>query len=123
MRTAASFLLAHFLVVLLAPAFVVVDFWVERDRIERELCVQRMVSGPQRTCHGQCYLMKQLERTEQRGKDMSTELRVFRLDDMAVEHAVPMLAFLPSADRPVWPALREGPRTGHPPVLEPVPWG
>ena len=123
MRAAAILLLAHFAVVLLAPALVVADFWVERDRIEQELCVQRMVPGAQRTCHGQCYLMKQLHKTEQREKGMPTELRAFRLDDMTSDRTEMALPSAAEAALPAWPVWAEKACAGHTSALDPVPWG
>lgn len=49
-----------YLAVLLAPFAITLDFLLQRDRIARELCVQRAVPEGERTCHGQCCLKKQL---------------------------------------------------------------
>ena len=51
-------LLFLFAATVAAPAVVMVDFLLERDRIIKELCVQRAVPEMVRTCHGQCYLAK-----------------------------------------------------------------
>jgi hypothetical protein len=122
MRAAAIILLAGFLAVLLAPAFVVADFWIERGHIEQELCVQRMVVDGQRTCHGECYLMKQLRKTEQREKGLPTELRAYRLDDMAADRITIAAPQAADAAPMTWPILMEMARAGHPSALDPVPW-
>lgn len=123
MRLPALFVLVYFLAVLLAPAFVVADFWLQRDRVMQELCVQRMVPGAQRTCHGDCYLMRQLHKTEQREKGMPTELRALRLDDMTAERTVLAVPHATDADAIHWPAFAEALHTGHPSLSDPVPWG
>ena len=56
-------LLFLFAATVAAPAVVMVDFLLERDRIIKELCVQRTVPEMERTCHGQCHLAKQLKET------------------------------------------------------------
>ena len=71
MRSIAAFLLIQFIGLIVAPAVVVGDFWVERARIERELCVQRMVPGEPRTCHGECQLMKRWAHSDERAMSLS----------------------------------------------------
>lgn len=48
----------------LVPAFIVGRFIAQRERIERELCVQRERAEGMRTCHGECHVMKQLKSAE-----------------------------------------------------------
>jgi len=54
-----------FAVVLCAPSLVLLEFQLERARIERELCVQREVVGEMRTCHGECQLSKRFRALEE----------------------------------------------------------
>ena len=53
-----------FVAVLLAPAYVLIDFTLHQDRIARELCVQRDVVEAMRTCHGHCELSKRFRQLE-----------------------------------------------------------
>lgn len=55
----------------LVPALLVTAFFMERSRIERELCVQRERAADMRTCHGECHLMKQLKAAEVDGADQT----------------------------------------------------
>ncbi|MFT3885295.1 MAG: hypothetical protein QM724_07655 [Flavobacteriales bacterium] len=122
MRVAAILLLCHFLLVLLAPGIVVGDFLLERRHIERDLCVQRMVPEAVRTCHGQCYVMRQLAKVDQREKDMSVELRAFHLDDM--DRADRPITLVGTSDHalPMHPEGTEGLLVGHRFLQDPVPW-
>ena len=98
------------------------DFMVERDRIERELCVQRMVPDEQRTCHGECCLMKRLEKSGEREQNLPVELRAVRIGDMITDDsALPVIIPLDAAEL-AWAVLTEEPREGHPGPLAPVPW-
>jgi len=54
-----------FAVVLLAPSIVLLEFHLDRARIERELCVQRESIEDMRTCHGECQLSKRFKALEQ----------------------------------------------------------
>lgn len=88
MRYAALALLAVVLLNLAVPFAIVADFLVERDRIARELCVQRLTPESMRTCHGQCYVMKKLRSVEQQEQRLPEGLRVLKLDDAVAEHRV-----------------------------------
>ena len=59
-RTLSGALLAIYIAVLCAPFVITLGFVLDRDRIARDLCVQRAVPKGERTCHGQCHLMKRL---------------------------------------------------------------
>lgn len=123
MRAVAQLLLVHFCLVLLAPAAVVADFWIERERVEQELCVQRLVKEEVRTCHGQCYLMKQLNRSEQRAQDLPQQLRSLKLGDMAVQTIAEALVPLAEERDRGWGQRKVHVLAGHPDRGEPVPWG
>jgi len=63
-RITGPLLALLFAVVLCAPSLVLLEFQLERARIERELCVQREVVGEMRTCHGECQLSKRFKALE-----------------------------------------------------------
>ncbi len=122
MRGISTFLLLHFLAVMLAPAWIVADFMVERDRIQRELCVQRMVPDEQRTCHGECCLMKRLEKSGEREQNLPFELRALRIGDMITDDDASELVIPLDGARPAWATMTEEPREGHTRPHAPVPW-
>lgn len=65
MRCLVALILAVFIAMLLAPTYVLLDFKIEQDRIERELCVQRDMVETMRTCHGHCELSKRFRQLEE----------------------------------------------------------
>jgi len=78
MRFTAPFLVALWFLAYAAPSWVVVRFVLDRDRIIKEECVQRGVPLAERTCFGQCHLVKQLnelEEKEQQGAPTGTTLK------------------------------------------------
>ena len=122
MRSVALALLAVVLLNLAVPFGIVADFLIERDRIARELCVQRLTPETMRTCHGQCYVMKKLRSVEQQEQRLPEGLRVLKLDDAVAEHSV--LSLLPlAAQRLRSPACDESALEGVRSALEHVPWG
>ncbi len=54
-----------FVVVLLAPSLVLLEFKMDQARIARELCVQRDLVGEMRSCHGECQLSKRFKALEE----------------------------------------------------------
>lgn len=64
MRGVAASLFVLMVGLLLAPALVLLEFTLDRERIARELCVQREVVEEMRTCHGECQLSKRLRALE-----------------------------------------------------------
>ena len=122
MRFLAAILLLQFISVLVGPAFIVVDFVVERDHIERDLCVQRMVPDAQRSCHGECCLKRRLDESGARERNMPTELRALRLSDMLADGG----ALLPAPEmrkvNSLWDTLQQGTLAGHTRLSAPVPW-
>jgi hypothetical protein len=64
MRGVAASLFVLMVGLLLAPALVLLEFHADRERISRELCVQREVVEEMRTCHGECQLSKRLRALE-----------------------------------------------------------
>jgi|694.fasta_scaffold05036_9 hypothetical protein len=78
MRFTAPFLVALWFLAYAEPSWVVVRFGLDRDRIIKEECVQRGVPLAERTCFGQCHLVKQLndlEEKEQQGAPTGTTLK------------------------------------------------
>src|SRR6185436_20227090 len=77
------------------PSLIVLDFTLERERIEREVCQMRNASPGANTCHGNCYLMRHLRAAEGR------ERHPFEQLEIRVEPAVissmrpPTIAFAP----------------------------
>ncbi len=70
MRAFAPTLILLWLLAYAAPSWVVVRFHMDRERIVLEECVQRGVPLKERTCFGQCHLVKKLndlEKQEQGG--------------------------------------------------------
>lgn len=122
MRAISHFLLFHFLVATLAPAWIVADFLLERGRIERDLCVQRMVPDAMRTCHGECQLKKRLEQSNERQQNLPAELQAFRLGEMLPTQGRPVPYFPAEARSLSWSVLEEGTLEGHPRPIAPVPW-
>jgi hypothetical protein len=122
MRIPPALLLLQFLVVNMAPGWVVADFLLERNRIERELCVQRMVPDDMRTCHGECQLKKRLDQNRDQERNLPEILRAFRILEMlpADRNSDNLL---PASELSLrWKLLNEGVLEGYPHVPAPVPW-
>lgn len=65
-RTSVLIALCAFLASFLLPSLVVLQFTLERERIEHEVCVMRAAAPEANTCHGNCYLIRQLKAAEGR---------------------------------------------------------
>lgn len=122
MRLLVIAFMAHFAVVLFAPGWIVADFMWERGRIERELCVQRMVPEDMRTCHGECLLSKRLVRWDQRAENLPNELKAVRLCEMLPCTCGVKLERPDGGNELHWGAREEDLLEGHVKVLAPVPW-
>ncbi len=122
MRGLTTFLLLHFIAITIAPGWIVADFWIEQDRIQRELCVQRMVPDAQRTCHGECSLMKRLDKCGEREQNLPNELRAVRIGEMIADESG-LAVMLPSNGILFpWGSSSEEPLDGHQRPQAPVPW-
>lgn len=121
MHGLAKILLLHFLAVTFAPGWIVGDFMLERGRIERELCVQRMVPDDLRSCHGECQLSKRLESCEQRAENLPNELKAVRIGEMLSDGGIVVLQMPMDGRGLQWPVLEEEVLGGHLRVLAPVP--
>ncbi len=122
MRATALLLLLACLATVVAPALIVTDFLVRRERILTEICVQRMVPDEMRTCHGNCYLSRTLRQVDQQERELPNELRSMRLPEMVLTTEAP-----PSLLPPV--AVTSYPSAADPSLCEgwslasdPVPW-
>lgn len=121
-RIIAPFSLLLFLVVLLAPSIVLLQFKVDQARIARELCVQRELMEGMRTCHGECQLSKRLMALEEEAEAGFPADRVkVRLE--------PVVDFLPAAKMSITAYAELAPScfayrllAGHGHIAEPVPW-
>ena len=122
MRGLTALLLLHFTLATLAPAWIVGDFWLEHARIERDLCVQRMVPEAHRTCHGECQLMGRLKECGAREQNLPNELRAVRINEMIVEVIGVMIPTSTKGNELPWGTFSEGALDGHPQALSPVPW-
>lgn len=63
-RTSVTVVLVLIIALMMAPTVVLIEFTLDRERIARELCVQREVVEEMRTCHGECQLSKRLRALE-----------------------------------------------------------
>lgn len=122
MRGITAFLLLHFIAVTLAPGWIVADFWVEQDRIAQELCVQRMVPDAERTCHGECSLMKRLDKCADREQNLPNEIRAVRIGDMIADESELAIVLPTNGIRFPWGSFSEEPLDGHKCPHAPVPW-
>ena len=118
----SAFVGALFLLYMLLPSLVVLQFHLDRARIEREICVMRDAEPGRNTCHGNCYLMKQLRKAEGQAEhpfehmEWRSEPAVL-LDQAAPELIPPVVPVLHRTDR-----MEALPSGWHRPI-EPVPWG
>lgn len=122
MRGLSLLLLLHFALVTLAPGWIVADFLLERQRVEQELCVQRMVPESGRTCHGECYLMKRLDKSLDREQNLPNELRAIRIGEMIAD-AGQLQVNMPIGElRLLRHVLKEALLEGYVNAVAPVPW-
>lgn len=121
MRALAYLLLLQLTALQLAAPAVLLAFLVDQDRIMAELCVQRMVPNEERSCHGGCYLMKQLNALEQQEDELPVRLRSLKVDDhmpmarpLLEEPVREVFALLP-------PPFQQPVQAGYTGAQEPVP--
>lgn len=60
MKKVAFILVLTYLMYLIQPIFILIDFKVNQNYISKELCENR--ETPELECNGKCYLMKKLEK-------------------------------------------------------------
>lgn len=106
----------------LLPCGVLINWRLERERIRKELCVQREMADSMRTCHGECVLMKRLKQAEDTERNARPPLVQWRMEP-AVPQADERWNMVPPAAGDM--------QYSHPLVLlaaghvrraEPVPW-
>lgn len=100
---------------------VIIHFQLERDRIIRELCVQRSLPEGMRTCHGQCHLKKRLQAEAPQHVPAPPRL------ELRIEPAIPFHARAEGSIREARTRSFEPERAvrmsaGYPFTAEPVPW-
>ncbi|MCB0793477.1 MAG: hypothetical protein KDB88_01970 [Flavobacteriales bacterium] len=104
------------------PSAIVLKFSVQRAYIEKELCVMRDAAPELNTCHGSCYLMKQLRKLEQQEKEPFVLLEE-RTGPAIMHRTGDMVAQEPAVVQHPFPELVVGLSTGWCLAIEPVPWG
>jgi hypothetical protein len=109
--------------VLFMPVCILIQFQLDKDRIASELCVQRDVDEPIRTCHGQCHLSKQLEPLQ--GDAQQTTLPETMV--VTVLPGSPIASqehpFLPCMERSAFSRYNAAIAEGHTGAMEQVPRG
>jgi hypothetical protein len=75
----------------LRPVMPYMEYMINKDFISKNLCVQKDI--PDNTCHGKCYLHKQIEKTQHENKsdqDKNREdVQNTRLDDHIASGEIP----------------------------------
>lgn len=121
-RTFAAAVLLVLGAVHLAPLAVLVQFHVDRARIEQELCVQREVMAEMRTCHGECQLSKRFKALE---RSAEQEFPMKRIDSR-FEPQVPLATDHPWIEHGPFEVFHRDviarPIDRTVPTAEPVPW-
>lgn len=121
-RLTAAFLTLLMALPWLLPCGVLVGWGLERERIRKELCVQREMADGMRTCHGECVLMKRLKKAEDAERNSKPPLVQWRMEPV-VPQAADRLVSVPYAARELH---RAQPLialcTGHVRSADPVPW-
>lgn len=123
MRRAAQLLLLLLYVgQLLAPAIIITDFIVDRERVALELCVQRERTEGMRTCHGECHMMKQLHAAEDAAAQHTPPSLPVKAQP---EWIVEVMDVAKQSDAVIMQRLEAsvGLHAGVRSVAEPVPWG
>ena len=121
-RLTAAFLTLLMALPWLLPCGVLVGWGLERERVRKELCVQREMADSVRTCNGECVLMKRLKKAEDAERNAKPPLVQLRMEP-AVPHADENAAVIHfTANQLHYPKLRAALRDGHVRFTEPVPW-
>lgn len=106
---------------LLYPVSFLVQFELDRERIARELCVQREVAEETRTCHGQCHLTKKLkpfqEDTPQSAIPETTVVTVLPGFTVVTQDHT----FIPCIERIAFSRYNAAIAEGHTGIIEQVP--
>ena len=114
----ATVLILMLLFVEFGATVVLVDFQLDRERIIRELCVQRDLLPEMQSCKGNCVLSKKLKAAEQ-GADHPMDLTLFEYS------ATTGLASPIETDLPIMRSFGIAcfeELTGYPSAEDVVPW-
>ena len=122
-RTVAGFLVVAMAMPFVLTATVLIRFHLERDRIIKELCVQRALPAAEQTCHGQCHLMKQLQAQEAPQDLPALPSLELRMEPAISSHAGISLSIPQARSRWYGPDVRYDRGAGYPSLADPVPWG
>ncbi|MBS1580825.1 MAG: hypothetical protein JST66_01360 [Bacteroidetes bacterium] len=123
MLTAARLLFVTYLMSVCLPAAILVNFLAQRDRIVREVCVQRMVPEGRRTCHGQCHLARQLKEAQGDKDEGTRALPMLRFEQEFVEALMDFAMSVPAGLPAIGPlAWNAGLLAGYPASPRVVPW-
>lgn len=121
-RTVAGFLVVAMALPFVLTATVLVRFHLERDRIIKELCVQRALPEAEQTCHGQCHLKKKLQ-VQEAPQDLPALPRLELRMEPAVNGHVGIPLSIPQArSRSFGPEEQYRMGAGYPSLSDPVPW-
>jgi hypothetical protein len=121
-RLTAAFLTLLMALPWLLPCGVLVGWGLERERIRKELCVQREMADSVRTCNGECVLMKRLKKAEDAERNAQPPLVQWRIEPAVTQAATNSLVTYFTARELRFPQLLEALRDGHVRCTEPVPW-
>lgn len=122
-RTVAGFLVVAMVLPFVLTATVLVSFHLERDRIIKELCVQRALPEAEQTCHGQCQLKKQLQAAEAPQDVPALPRLELRMEPAISSHAGFSLSIPQVRSRSFGPEEHVRMGAGYPSLADPVPWG
>lgn len=86
-RTFAIFFLIVFVFQITITLWIMASFYVQRDQISKNLCVNRFDAIP--VCKGQCYLTKQLKENEKKEQNLpdlkQKEIQLFCQNNLSFE--------------------------------------
>lgn len=122
-RTLAVLLVLAITLPMVITACVLIRFHMDRDRIIREVCVQRARPIEQNCCKGMCHLRKQLKEQdgEERGPRSLPRIEL-REEPAITDDTVDQVPVLPACARTFGPEAAFGFAAGYRSITEPVPW-
>lgn len=85
------FCLAIMICYVLRPVMPYMEYMINKDYIAAHLCIQKSI--PDNSCHGKCYLHKQIQKTQEESKpdqnNNRDEVQNNKLDDHVASGEVP----------------------------------
>lgn len=122
MRSLALALLTIYTAALLAPAIVFVNFFLQRDSIIKELCVERAKPLEQNCCKGSCHLKKELKKAGgEQDPSPNTPPRTRTVEIIALLPE-PVPTTCPGCNIMDFPTGTHRQLTGYRATLDHVPW-